>query len=260
MLKTRIITAIIGIPLLLGLLYLGGIYSKVLFLVLGVLSLYEYFAMIKKKGIWPLYVPSYLLLLLLMLREQADLSIGFFVVLLLMVVIMVYKFPRFSIADLAFSLFGSVYFGYLLSFGIILANAENAFPFFVLCFLLTWSTDIGGYVIGKTWGKTKLAVLLSPNKTWAGALGGMIMAVVMAMIYNYFYAIGTSSPAYVLLLACFASIAAQFGDLFISGIKRYCEVKDSGKIIPGHGGILDRFDSFLLVLPVVYFFLLFVVF
>ncbi len=259
-LKTRIVTAVIGIPVLLFLLYQGGIYTKALFLAVGVLGLAEYFAMLKKKQINPLYIPAYLLLLLLLLRGQAAVSTWFFVVLLLMVVIMVLKYPFYSVSDVAFSLFGPVYLGYLLSFGILLSDEEHALPFFVFSFLITWSTDVGGYVFGKKWGKTKLTPLLSPKKTWVGTFGGILMAVISAAVFHHFYAIGTSSLTYLLILTCMASIAAQFGDLFISGIKRYCEVKDSGKIIPGHGGVLDRFDSYLMVLPMVYLFLQFMVF
>lgn len=103
-----------------------------------------------------------------------------------------------------------------------------------------------------------MAPRLSPNKTWEGATGGLVLCAITGFVFFLIIDIDGVSRAYALLLGGSASIMAQLGDLFISAAKRYFQVKDTGKILPGHGGILDRFDSFLLVVPLVYYFALYI--
>lgn len=123
--------------------------------------------------------------------------------------------------------------------------------FFVL--LIVWVTDSGAYMVGRKIGKTKLAPNISPNKTWEGSIGGTVVAVIVAAIYVYFF---PQNYGWLTMvgIATIVSIAGQFGDLIESALKRFYKVKDSGDILPGHGGILDRFDSMLIAFPV--FFLL----
>lgn len=122
-------------------------------------------------------------------------------------------------------------------------------------FVVVWSTDIGAYMIGRKIGKHKLWPVISPNKTWEGAIGAVICALICSAIYmaimgNLGINFNTSELT-MIVLAFFLSIVGQMGDLVESAYKRFYGVKDSGKILPGHGGILDRFDSMLFVLPVV---------
>lgn len=134
------------------------------------------------------------------------------------------------------------------------AGAGTALVF--LPILLTWATDVGAYGFGRAFGKTKLMPAVSPGKTVAGAVGGLGLAIVICMLYVRFilmpYAqLGLTIQGAV-LFAIVISVAAQTGDLAESLLKREAGVKDSSRIIPGHGGILDRFDSLLFVLPVAY--------
>jgi phosphatidate cytidylyltransferase len=112
----------------------------------------------------------------------------------------------------------------------------------ILILLVVWATDIGGYVAGRSIGGPKLWPRISPNKTWAGAIGGFAASLLVASGFAAFKLAGTAP---LLLLGAVLSIAAQFGDLFESAIKRRFGVKDSGHIIPGHGGVLDRLDGFV---------------
>ena len=138
-----------------------------------------------------------------------------------------------------------------MSFALRLAALPGAFAIMVLCLLITWGSDIGGYVFGRLWGKHKLTPLLSPNKTWEGALGALLLAAVLAWAWTRLVQLPLT-PSQTVLLAIAGSVCAQLGDLFESGMKRFWGAKDSGRIIPGHGGVLDRFDSLLLVVPLVY--------
>lgn len=110
-------------------------------------------------------------------------------------------------------------------------------------FIVTWSTDIGAYFAGRTIGGPKLAPAVSPNKTWAGLGGGMIVATVL----GGFWALKFDLPRLLLYLAPLFAIGAQVGDLFESGLKRRAGVKDSGALLPGHGGVLDRLDGLVVV-------------
>lgn len=122
---------------------------------------------------------------------------------------------------------------------------------FMYILLVVFSTDIGAYFIGSLIGKNKLAPTLSPNKTVEGALGGIATAVVLAAIYLRYFTF-TYSYGTMLVMAVILSITGQFGDLLESRLKRHFMVKDSGNILPGHGGILDRFDSVLFTLSMAF--------
>lgn len=258
MLRTRVLTAAIGIPLTILLMYQGGGCWIGFFALLGVLALYEYYQMLQSNKIHVETIPGYALLLLLILSPlvsgQDYLIAGITLVVFVSVAYGVIGYPRITINDAALSLFMPVYLGLLLSYAVRISFLNGSFTIIMLAFLLTWSSDIGGYFAGRMLGKRKLAPLLSPKKTWEGAGGSVVLAVLISLGYFYFVEWGQIGLAYVILLGTVGSIAAQFGDLFISGIKRYFNVKDSGTIIPGHGGVLDRFDSFMLVVPLIYLF------
>ena len=118
-----------------------------------------------------------------------------------------------------------------------------------------WITDSGAYLIGRKLGKHKLAPHVSPNKTWEGSIGGSLVSVIVVGLYLAFSPVKFAyGLPIMLLLTVVLSVGGQIGDLIESAFKRHYGVKDSGKILPGHGGILDRFDSLLFVLPLMHLF------
>jgi phosphatidate cytidylyltransferase len=258
MLKTRLITTVIGIPILLGVLYNGGILWDTFFVLLGMVGLWEFYSMMRQKGFIPIVINGYLLLYFLVFYDRlAQLGLFFlFLIFILVVVSSVVNYPRIKITDIALSLTGAFYLGGLLYYPIKIATLREPFMVILLVFLLTWASDTGGYMGGRLFGKHKLAPLLSPGKTWEGAVGAIVLPIIAAGCFSIM-AMKNVNPAYVLILGLIVGVLAQFGDLFMSSIKRFFEVKDSGWIIPGHGGALDRFDSFLMAAPAVYYFFLF---
>jgi phosphatidate cytidylyltransferase len=129
------------------------------------------------------------------------------------------------------------------------SDALDGRAFVVELFVIVWATDIGAYLVGRSVGGPKLAPAISPNKTWSGAFGGLACAVVAALVAARVMNIA-QSDAIVAFAAATVSVASQVGDLLESWWKRRFHVKDSGHLIPGHGGILDRIDGVLLASPV----------
>lgn len=139
---------------------------------------------------------------------------------------------------------GMLYAGALLTAPIILHRDQQlGFAAMLFLFALVWATDIAGYFAGRAIGGPKLASKISPNKTWAGAIGGSIGGVLAGLAVAKFFAL--PNLVAIGIIALLLSIVAQAGDLFESGIKRRFGAKDAGKLIPGHGGVMDRLDGFI---------------
>ncbi len=119
----------------------------------------------------------------------------------------------------------------------------------LLLLIIIWAADIGAYFSGKFFGRTKLASVISPNKTWEGAIGGVILAGVAALLLSHYVPSLEADAGLLIILVAVTVLTSVGGDLFISMHKRVMKLKDSGKIFPGHGGILDRFDSLLAGVP-----------
>ena len=153
--------------------------------------------------------------------------------------------------------FGIVYIGGLFSLQIPLRHSVQGADWLLLAYLMTWVVDIGGYVAGRLFGRHKLWPRLSPGKTWEGAIGGLVFAVALSWGVGA-GVMGLYGVPIALAYALAVSVIAPLGDLVESVFKRDAGVKDSSSLLPGHGGLLDRFDSFLLVLPLTLVFKLFV--
>jgi phosphatidate cytidylyltransferase len=132
-----------------------------------------------------------------------------------------------------------------------LTQAYSSTPV-ILLFVLIWANDTFAYLVGKTWGKTKLLERISPKKTREGFIGGLICTTLLAVLIGYFFQ--TQSIGYSSVFALLVGIGSTIGDLIESKFKRVAGVKDSGKLLPGHGGILDRLDSIIFVAPLAYLF------
>ena len=160
-----------------------------------------------------------------------------------------------AIVDISVTVAGALYlavpFLSLLFLGLIpdFDISHYDWPFPLSVFILTWVNDTGAYLSGRTFGKTKLFERISPNKTWEGSIGGVVFTLLGSAVLFHFW------PSFTLTIwmgaAVLISIFANLGDLMESAFKRNAGVKDSGNVMPGHGGILDRFDAILLTAPIV---------
>lgn len=179
------------------------------------------------------------------------------IVVLLLLSSIVFHIGQYSYSDVVYPIASSFYVGF--GFHQLINARLDSLNTVLFALFIVWATDIGAYMIGRQIGRRKLMPTVSPNKTVEGSLGGVLSAVVVAAIFMVVdKSLATEYPFVVMLvLVALFSIFAQFGDLVESAIKRHFGVKDSGKLIPGHGGILDRFDSLIFVFPLMHFFGLF---
>jgi phosphatidate cytidylyltransferase len=146
---------------------------------------------------------------------------------------------------------GAVYVGMGFRYMAVTRDLEHGIFWAALTFACIWASDAGAYFVGRAIGRTKLWPAISPNKTVEGAVGGLIISIVTALIFSYFQPdwLGFAQAAAIGLAA---AAAGQLGDLIQSAYKRLRDVKDSGRLLPGHGGVLDRTDSWLIVFPLVH--------
>ncbi|MGL4739421.1 MAG: phosphatidate cytidylyltransferase [Sarcina sp.] len=240
------------------LIFLGGIWLKGLVIVLSVIGMYEFYKTAKVAKTLPVMFMGYIFLAVYYLTNNnfsilsAIIIIGTVVLLCIPVINIKYTF-----IDSAVSMLGFIYVGVLFSF-IYLVNRMNGGEFLVwLIFLASWFCDTAAYYAGRFLGKHKLCPKVSPKKTIEGSIGGVIGAAVACGVFGYFissHVAGIAIYNYVIIgLIC--GVFCQFGDLVASSIKRYAGIKDYSKLIPGHGGILDRFDSILFSGTIVFFYL-----
>lgn len=270
----RILTALVGIPAVVGLLYLGGWPFALLVAVLALLSQYEVYHLLEAAGLAPRKSAGLVLGALLVLRVVQPWAMHAAVA-VFVVAAALYPFDlrltrerrserAAAPGTLAATIFGAVYPSALLAYLIEIRIARGpsvddtgAFLLTLTVFLLVWSTDTLAYYVGRSMGKRPLAPTISPKKTWAGAVGGALGAVGVAAVLKLTM-IGFLPWVHVVAVAVLCAVVGQLGDLMESKLKRLVGVKDSGTLLPGHGGLLDRFDAMILVAPAVYLYLRFV--
>lgn len=255
----RILTAVIGVPILLGLLYLGGLPWMLFIAALMFIATFEMARIAKHINInislWAVYLAEIFMLIFIYLNIPHWASIGIAIGFIGIIGQGVFTYPKLRLEDMAMSFFTMIYVGWGMCHLIILEQM-NVF-LLVYLFLAIWGSDSGAYFTGRLCGKHKLAPALSPKKTKEGAIGGVLCAILLVVLFNvYLGENALLSYPVAILFGIVISIVGQIGDLAESMIKRFADVKDSGKILPGHGGILDRFDSIIMAAPFVYYLLI----
>ena len=259
-------TGVIGLVILLSMIIYGGRWGVTFLALLGCFgALFEYFTMLfaLREGALQKIVSiaaGYALSVLIIFRSDflyEGISIVFILYFLFYLSLSTLYAGNHQklFSDLAGSLVGIFYVGFLFSFWPKIRELPLGVYWIFLIFLIPWVSDTAAYFIGRSLGKHPLAPAISPKKTVEGALGGIIFAVIGVILYKSFFFKALTLTDCV-LLGGLGSIIGQLGDLFESFLKRAFGVKDSGVVIPGHGGILDRFDSVLFSAPLIYFYAL----
>ena len=259
MLYLRVISALIGIPLVLVSVYYGGPWYALLIAVFVNLGLYEYNTILKKRDYTTPFFFNHLgatLLLIIIYFEQLQLVYPLLMlVFFLLFVTVLFDMEKISSADAALSLWGMLYLGGLAGFLLMLRLMPGGASYTYILLIGVWIHDTAAYFTGVKWGIRKFAPQISPKKSVEGSLAGIGAAVVVFFSVAILFPDLTGlSPLQATILALGIAVFAQLGDLLESALKRQMNVKDSGGLIPGHGGVLDRLDSLLLAGPFVYYY------
>lgn len=260
----RIITAIVFTLVVITVLVLRNKVIDTFFVVLiSLFGIYEYNEAFKAKGYHPISWIGYIGCLSIFLMGgfiPAELKMIAFrmMVPLLLIILFIYimaKKEKYSVVDITITAFSLIYIPFMFSFLKLLMLMEHGRVWILFAILGASVSDTCAYEIGTRFGKRKLCEKISPKKTVEGALAGIIGVVIsyviLAIVSNKFLGMNINY-VFIIIMGIVTSIIGQFGDLSASLIKRYCGVKDFGNIMPGHGGILDRFDSLLFTAPIVY--------
>lgn len=258
----RGLTILFGVPVILACVYYGGLPFLFLVLALALIAVNEFYNLMMKKGFFPAYYVGNLITAgfiifayyavkrnwepahsaILTLAAAAALIAGVFL-----------KREKDTIVDVAVTILGMVYVGWFLSYlFFIRALTDHGGYLFFLIFTI-WAMDISAYFAGRVFGHTPLLPSISPKKTWEGAIAGFLVALVAAAVFSQ-----TAGLViwHALVLGVLIGIFGQVSDLIESLIKREAGAKDSSNLIPGHGGVLDRIDSFVLTAPLMYYYLI----
>ncbi len=275
----RILTAVVGIPLAFVLVFWpGGIPFAVAMGTVSILGAIEFYRGVRKVGARPVEWAGLLAVLFFVFsartfRYADGTTIGAIfptaltLLLILSFTVEMIRRERAPIVNVGSTVFGAIYVGWLISHLVVLRGVHLGVPeidlrhwnplgdpgasLVMLTFVGTWACDTGAYFLGRAFGKTKLAPKLSPNKTWEGAVGGFLSSIVITLGAGYIIHLPL---VHSLALGALFGLFTQLGDLSESTIKRELGIKDFGTLVPGHGGILDRFDSVLFTGPIAYYY------
>ena len=260
MFKTRLLSGILLVIIALATIISGGyvLFGTLLIIsLIGMSELYKILDIHKS----PLGIVGYIAAIayyFLGLIQGADYTYIFILFLLLLMFVYVFSYPKYRSEHVMLAFFGLFYVAYMLSFVFKTRMIPEHGAFLVwLVFLCSWGSDTCAYCVGMLIGKHKMAPVLSPKKSIEGGIGGIVGAALLSALYalaiNHFFPGVSLGLGQCAIIGAVGSVISQVGDLAASAIKRNHDVKDYGKLIPGHGGILDRFDSVIFTAPIIYY-------
>lgn len=263
MLRKRVLTSIIGIPLLVLAIFFQNPWFPIAISVIGLTAGYEFYRIVRELGIKPITYFSLFAILLLILSPfcpipnlKSIILTGTIIITLIWQVVTAKNKNAFS--DWVWTITGIIYIGWTLSYWTALTNVTNSCAWILWAIAIVMACDAAAFFVGRAWGKHALAAQISPKKTWEGAIGGLFGSIFASVI------LGLLLPLPIpwwqmILVSIIISVIAQFGDLAESLLKRTVNVKDSGNLLPGHGGMLDRIDSYIFIGALVYFYIIYIV-
>lgn len=264
----RIVSGVLGVALAILLIHLGGIPFLLAALFLAGVGLFEFFRMVENKGVKPFTVLGILTGLILILIAYFNKGTSFTLNLFLPALVaglfltftvqLIKHGTENAIQNIGVTFFGVFYVAGLMAHFVMLRNVDStvisgeaAIWFGFIC---TWSADSFAYFVGRALGKKPLAPKISPKKTVEGFWGGFAGSILAGLVFSLVMHIDPLKGA---LIGALLGIVGQVGDMFESALKRDAGIKDSGKLIPGHGGVLDRFDSAFFTLTLTYYLIVF---
>ncbi len=278
--RTRVVTGSILFALLVVILFLGPVVFGVTVFLIALIGISEFYNAVSNVGYKPVRIVGHISCITILLitinnisisgkgrgielinlfKSINYLSIGLFVILFVMFLFIIFNHEKYNVNDIALTVFGIFYVMFLFSFLVLTRNLNNGVYYIWFVFIGAWGTDTPAYFAGRLFGKRKIIPSISPKKTVEGTIGGIVGCSLLTTGYAALLISWGVIPAAVtvvpfIILGVINGVMSQIGDWGASAIKRHSNIKDYGSIFPGHGGILDRFDSILFVAPIVYFF------
>jgi phosphatidate cytidylyltransferase len=255
----RIVTGLAAGVVFAGLLWLGGWWYTVLLVVMAWIGFAEYVKLNGQAGTrWDVLVAFAAVALLTMTRwpegwsgSPPDFATVSWILMFVLLAASVFSKNAVNLEHASLLFLGAVYIGTGFHYMLATRELDHGLFWSAVTFVCIWTSDAGAYFVGKAAGRTKLWPAISPNKTVEGSVGGLALAIAAGLIFAW------CRPDWLSLaqgaaIGAVAAVAGQLGDLIQSAYKRFRGVKDSGRLLPGHGGILDRTDSWLIVFPLVH--------
>jgi phosphatidate cytidylyltransferase len=277
MLKQRIITALCGIPILVAVVWFGEPWFTILVAIWGILAAFEFYRLVTPSKVSPLtffglawtlfFILSRNPNLLSILEPHFDLSLLTPLLLTSAVAVSLFwliarRQKEGAFAEWSWTMAGMLYVGWLLGYLVSLRGLDDGRNWIFLALFATFGSDTAAFFTGRALGRHALAPQISPAKTWEGAIGGVAGAILVCLFFTLSTPL-TLNPhlnwVQAIILGLLVSIFGQLGDLVESLLKRNMGVKDSGTLIPGHGGLLDRMDSIVFAGVVVYYYIIWAV-
>lgn len=252
--KKRVITFFWLTPLILGVAWLGNPWFALVFALASLLAVREFYRLISLSGGTPFPLWGMLLTLLFFLSPILPLSFSVILAFSLLSCLALSLFFKNPLGWI-WTLVGALYVGWLLSYLLALREWEMGREWVILGLVTTIANDTFALLTGKALGHHHLAPSISPGKTWEGGVGGILAAVIACLSFSYILNLPLNFK-WAILLGLLISIFAQIGDLAESSLKRRAGVKDSGWLLPGMGGVLDRSDSIIFVSPLIYYYVI----
>ena len=260
MFKTRLLSGIVLVILVIGVLYLGGYVTAGAMLLLSLGGVFELLRIYKLHNT-PIGIATYLSTIIyyvLLIFDKNQFVMPLIIVFVLFILgIYVTTYPRFTDKDAMAAVLAFMYVTVMLSYMYLIRDMSHGGALVVMVFVCSWVNDTCAYCVGVTLGKHKMTPKLSPKKSVEGLVGGIVGSAVVGALYGMFFnkqvtAID-NAPVIFAVIGAVGAVVAVIGDLAASAIKRNNEIKDYGKLIPGHGGIMDRFDSIIFTAPIIYY-------
>ncbi len=284
MFKTRLISGFIGLLLLGIIVYSGKIALSIGVFIVSLIGVYEFYNAVSNVGYKPVRMIGYISCVpviliglnggnesirdyLVLIRSANYIFLALFLVVIALMCMIIFFSEKYNIIDISLTVFGALYVPFLFYFIVLTRNLDYGIYYLWLIFIGAFATDTFAYLSGKFFGKVKLLPVISPKKTIEGSVGGILGCMILTYIYGFFINFmlvrdgSAGIPFYhFIILGAVNGVISQVGDWAASAIKRFSKIKDYGALIPGHGGVLDRFDSILFVAPSVFLYLCLIVF
>lgn len=258
----RTLTSLISVPIILVCVYYGGPAFLILVLGLALIGVNEFYSLMMKKGYFPAFwvgniiTASFIIFAHYALAKNWEPAHSAILTLAAAIALMAGVFlkrEKDTIVDVAVTILGMIYVGWFFSYLIFIRSLTEHGGYLFFLMLTIWAVDVAAYLSGRVFGHTPLMPSISPKKTWEGAIAGFLVALIASAVFSW---TANLEIWHALALGGLIGIFGQMSDLIESLIKREAGAKDSSNLIPGHGGVLDRIDSFILTAPLMYYYVI----